>query len=1260
MGLKAFAAATFVGAPEPAKPPKESPLTPEEQLATFSLPHGYKVELVAAEPDGGKFIAICFDHAGRMWTMTALEYPLDANEAGAEAKALFARGGRDRVLVFDTPTAPGRQKARAFADGLVMPLGLLPYKDGAYVQYGGEIRFYRDADADGKADGFTSVLTGFGIEDSHLFPHQFTRAPGGWLWLAQGAFNYSKVKETTGNVTDFNKTKLARWRPDGSQFEVIGWGPCNIWGLVIDRLGEVFIQEANDQGWPMMPFLEGASYPLCGDDVPRPYAPPFPKTGEKEMGGTGLSGLAFSEGADSFSGAWRNVFFINNPITRKVQAIRLHRGSSSSRREEAQTSQDPISETRELIYGNGWQLEHLPDFLLSSDPWFRPVAMTFGPDGCLYIVDWYNKIISHNEVPRTHPERDKTRGRVWRIRHESQPHRTNVPNLYETSDAELFTHLRAANTWEVNAAWQQIVDRRAVSLAPELTKLVMDDAQPNDLRIRVLWCLEGLNKVELAHLEKLATAKHRSVRKEALRVARGNAGQASCLPIQASFAIATRGVADADRLVRQEAIRLLNGLLEEARSHREIPETELVSLLVAAATQPPAETNPKWRGYFDAFEAYLVRLALEKQPSAVAAWLDAGKAGETPALLSAHAFAALAIGGQAGARRLVQLLPKLSRSLTSEELLLIASVPNEPAANAVLKSALGDAANLRLLHENRARLTDHAALAPLLTDAIRALVARDPSDAHQELLVRLATGFRLAGLEKELIAAATRPGAKPDAQLAALRALRESGSTRVDVLGRFAISGNDAVRREAVTALAAAKSAAAVPALLEVWPLLTPPLRKTSVDRLASSPASAKQLVSAVTNGAITRDELDGYALDKLATVLPDDPAVKQLVAELGSSFKPVLRLDGGDGDYVDTEITLDGPFTVETWVKLDPGINNADSILAAPGQFDANFHDARFRIWLNGLNDVVIATKPVAPEAWTHVAFTRDGEGVFRLYLNGELDATSTAKEPRKFEQLIIGRSNVAGGTAGEFAEFRIWNVCRTPDEIRATANLAFGTERGLPVRSGATTDSVSAKFSSGTGESRAAARIAALLYHGVGASWGRLHGNARIEKTPDLPPVMTEAEADALESKFAGFRGLASQSGDLARGQQVFATTCGICHSVRGQGGKIGPVLDGAGANGVEALLRNILAPNAAMEAGYRRFRVETRDGEVQEGLLVSQDENTIVLRQINSEDLRIARADVKRAGFTKVSMMPEGLIEPLPPAQVSDLFAYLKTLR
>ena len=1266
LNLSVFAGVPFVGAPEPAKPPKESPLTAEEELATFTLPPGFEVELVAAEPDGGKFVTVAFDHAGRMWTMTAFEYPLDANETPAEAKALFARGGRDRVLVFDSPGRPGRQKPRTFAEGLAIPLGLLPYKNGAFVQYDGEIRFYESTDGDGRADKFTPVLTGFGIEDSHLFPHQFTRAPGGWILLAQGAFNYSNVKSGLGDVTEFNKTKLARFTPDGERFEIIGWGPCNIWGLVLDRLGEIFIQEANDQGWPLMPFLEGASYPLCGDDVPRPYAPPFPKLGEREMGGTGLSGLALSEGDDSFPGEYRDIFYIANPITGMIQAIRLHRGVSSSRREEAQTS---LQKSQSLLasaatigdHSNGWRLEHLPDFIRCADPWFRPVAIQFGPDGCLYIVDWYNKVISHNEVPRNHPERDKTRGRIWRVRHESQPARINVPNLYRASGKELLVHLRAVNTWEVNAAWQEIVDRCDVSLAPQLAKILMDDRQPNDLRLRALWSLEGLGKVEMKHLEKFAAAKHRALRKEALRVVRSNVGQASRLPSRFRLQLARRGLNDPDRLVRQEAIRLLASLLDDASIAKARSGNEIIALLAQVAPSPPAESNKQWRTYFDLFEAYLARAALEKQPKAVADWLDVAEAGETAAPLSARAFAAVALGGPECARRLAALLPELGRSPTSEELLLIASAPDDPAAQRILKSSLANPRNLRLLYENRSRLIDHTALAPLLTDAIRSLVKSDPSDANLDLLLKLTIGFRLSSLEEDIVRIAERAGGiwpagfagrpsagetPPALSLAAVRALRELKSTQVDLFKSLAASGRSELQREAVLALAAAKSEAAVPALLELWPSLNSALRRVVVDRLAGSAASARQLVAAVGSGAVSRDELDGYTLDKLSTVLPDDAGVKQLVAELGNFLKPVLRLSGGDGDYVDTDLTLRGPFTVECWVKFDPGIGNQDSILAGPGALDANFYDGRFRVWVGGaINDIVIASKPIAPEVWMQVAFTRDEAGRFRLFLNGELDATSAAVEKRDFEHLQVGYSNAAGGTAGDLAEFRVWNVCRSPDEIRGTSNVA--------IQGG-----VSPAHSSAASTSAGAA--SALLYHGAGESWGKLHGNARIERTADLPPVETEAVAKAVEAKFAQFRALANKAGDLARGQRVFAAACGVCHTVKGQGGKIGPVLDGAGVNGVEALLRNILTPNAAMEAGYRRFRVETRDGEVLDGMLISQDKNAFVLRQPNAEDLRIPRGNVKRAAFTRLSVMPEGLLEGLQAEDVSDLFAYLKTLR
>ncbi len=91
------------------------------------------------------------------------------------------------------PATP--RQPRVFADGLAIPLGILPYKNGAYVQHGTDIVFLSDTDGDGKADKREVILSGFGVQDSHLFPHQFTRAPGNWIWMAQGAFNYGKVQD---------------------------------------------------------------------------------------------------------------------------------------------------------------------------------------------------------------------------------------------------------------------------------------------------------------------------------------------------------------------------------------------------------------------------------------------------------------------------------------------------------------------------------------------------------------------------------------------------------------------------------------------------------------------------------------------------------------------------------------------------------------------------------------------------------------------------------------------------------------------------------------------------------------------------------------------------------------------------------------------------------------------------------------------------------------------------------------------------------
>ena len=394
--------------------------------------------------------------------------------------------------------------------------------------------------------------------------------------------------------------------------------------------------------------------------------------------------------------------------------------------------------------------------------------------------------------------------------------------------------------------------------------------------------------------------------------------------------------------------------------------------------------------------------------------------------------------------------------------------------------------------------------------------------------------------------------------------------------------------------------------------------------------------------------------------MLGDDADLAALMQEMASLFRPMLRLNGEENAWTETGLTLDGPFTVETWVKLDPGIDNNDSLLGSVGALDMNFFGSQFRVWVGGgVHDAIVAKKKTVADVWTHIAVTRDAKGMFRIYQNGELDSAESKPVTQKFENVRIGWGAPAKGTAGWLSEFRIWNRERSAWEIRADFDRSF--EVGQASRLSPKTKeagavekarSLSALQTDGTG------RMPVLLF--TGNSWGKLHAGAKVQATQDFPPLLTTAEAAALAEKFAKFHVLAEQPGDLAKGKAMFTTVCQQCHSVGGQGGQVGPVLNGAGALGVEALLRNLLTPNAAMEPGYRVFRVELKDGDVLDGIRVGEDKDAIVLRRPNIDDTRIAQKDVRKAGFTKSSMMPDGLLDALKPQDVSDLFAYLKTLK
>jgi putative heme-binding domain-containing protein len=1191
------------------------PLSAAAEAAQFRLPEGFAAELVLEESTDpanryGKFVALSFDSKGRLWTTTAFEYPVDGNESPEVSKRLFAAGGRDKVIVVDDPWAAQPSAPRVFAEGLAIPLGVLPYRDGAFVQYGTEIRFYRDTDGDGRADGFETILDGFGVQDSHLFPHQFTRVPGNWILTAQGLFNRSTVKRPGDKAfadgtreVRFDACKLGRFRPDGSLFESLTAGPNNIWGLTISREGQIWLQEANDMGYPIFPYEPGVLVTTGSPDRLRSYQPMMPAPmGPPQMGGSGLSGLAIADDADGWPGPWgagagatpgERVFYLANPITNQIQSIIATRAGERS------------------TYRKG------PNLLASADKSFRPVAAQFGPDGCLYVIDWYNKIISHNEVPRNHPDRDRERGRIWRIRHASQPLREPVAVGKLPTD-ELPKHLGAANARIADFAWQEIVDRKATTVVPVLEKRATDPAEPVAARVGCLWALEGLGAVPLSLLETLVADASPDLRHEAIRIAGVTCSEAVFRRLAAPL------VADPSPRVRAAV----------GDAFRRIPVTEPDTVALIMKLGGGRTEGDAWTVYDRDFERYLVRWALELHPAAVAAFLESPAGGELP--VENRLLASLALEPKAAALKLVKLLPEIKRPLDVQEVRALAAQADVPEVAAALERLTLDpasrAATLRSLLSFRTSLTNPG-IEPVVVKAADAILGEGVTGRDIAVGLELAGAYKLRALEPQVAKVVADPAGDVEQRRAAIRCLRELGAMGVGTMKTLlSTTGADLqLRADAVAACAESRDPATCTAVVAAWDDLAIGDRPTAAAGLARHREGATALLAAFEAEDIDPAALPISVLADMRLVLKQDPELEKIWATLTADAPQVLRLTGNDRG-AGPEVSLEGPFTVEAWVNLAATIDNQDSLLAAAGVLDMNFYGEKFRVWTLGHRDIVIAASKTTPDAWTHYAVTRDAEGVFRIYIDGELDAESQARETIPYPDLRVGWSNTRGGTQGRIAEFRVWNQARTADQIRADFDRSYVGDDGRPA--------------------------SLVTFHG-GAAWSGLAGDARVEPALDAPKLVTAAELAARAEKFARFRQLAEAGGNAEKGKQLFATRCLACHQQGGQGGKVGPVLDGVGVTGIEAILRHVLTPNAAMEGGYRSFRVVTKDGRIVQGLLVSRDANAIVIRQPNTADIRIPAREVAQADFMSISIMPEGLLESLEPQQVSDLFAHLASL-
>ena len=672
--------------------------TPEQELAGFKVPEGFVVELVASEKDGLiNPVDLTFDDAGRLWTQTAIMYPLDpiadiqwndllklmddpeAQKNHPNFKRILdlyqgKTKGVDKILIFSELYGKNPVKTNIWADGLTIPMSILPYKNGAYVVQGSELFFLNDVDRDGKADQRTPLLTGFGFTDTHTMAHVLIRAPGDWIHFSQGALNKSGVSSLKSEVKlKIDYSKIVRFSMDAKKLELVSSGLNNIWGFQLRANGQWYGSEANDLGYSVAAMEPGSGFPGIGNDRLRPYQPFMPPLHEFRVGGTGISGTAFAEdAAGSFPDEYKNVAFLANPITSSINAVQINRNPDGT-----------------------VTAKHLPDLLSSEDDWFRPVNMEFGPDGCLYIADWYNKIISHNELPTTHPDRDKTHGRIWRIRHISQKPRM-IPDFNVVKTEELVNHLKSPSLWEKRAAWHQISDRpisETKALTVDLVAMASDESQDEVTRIHALWSLEGIKHYEAKLLSSLLKSPLHDLRREAVR----SLTSFSLNPAQMAFSLKEL-MEDKNPAVRSQVIRTLT----EAGG----ADPSVIDILVRAC-KPEIPGNAMGGAYERKFERFLARRALEQYAAELQAYVNAPIATDIPVTNILWAIQALAFGQKE--KTFLKFWPKSNITILDESTFvgiaeMLGNQEIYEAVKQVVQNPVHAAAYVNFALQNQARL----------------------------------------------------------------------------------------------------------------------------------------------------------------------------------------------------------------------------------------------------------------------------------------------------------------------------------------------------------------------------------------------------------------------------------------------------------------------------------------------------------------------------------------------------------------------------
>jgi putative membrane-bound dehydrogenase-like protein len=441
--------------------PPGPPLSPAEAIKKMQVPPGFHVELVAAEPDIVNPVAMTFDEKGRIWITESIEYP--RHSAGP---------GKDRVKLLESTKGDGKyDKVTTVIEGLNIPSGIAVGHGGVWVANSPDILFYPFEDRDAPKLGKPQlVVTGFGRADTHELPNSLTWGPDGYLYGLNGVFNPCVVKQD-GKEWRFT-CAMFRIHPTTKKFDVFCEGTSNPWGIAFDSEGSAFVSACViDHLWHL---VETGYYHRQGGPYP-PFTWKIESIVKHRHQKAAYCGLHYFD-SDAYPAEYRGKLYMGNIHGNCINSDELTRDGST------------------------YLAKPRPDFLTANDAWFMPVAQRTAPDGCLYILDWYDRYHCYQDAGRDPAGIDRLRGRLYRVVYKDYKAAGKL-DLGSEAREKLIERLACSNVFFRETAQRVLAERlqsinttasdELIATEKRLREVVQNDALSRNARLHALWAIIG-------------------------------------------------------------------------------------------------------------------------------------------------------------------------------------------------------------------------------------------------------------------------------------------------------------------------------------------------------------------------------------------------------------------------------------------------------------------------------------------------------------------------------------------------------------------------------------------------------------------------------------------------------------------------------------------------------------------------------------------------------------------------------------------------